>query len=57
MEIKFRNEADEVPGIEHLRLDFHEIIKEPLTGRILQSPRCTPLRVFHGPAELIPTFP
>ena len=57
MEIKFRNEADEVPGIKHLRLDFHELIKEPLTCRILQSPRCTPLCVFHLAGRADPHFP
>lgn len=42
MEIKFRDEADKVPRIKHLRPDFHKIIKEPLTCRILQSHRLTP---------------
>lgn len=46
MEIKFRDEVDKVPRIKHLGPDFHKVIKEPLTCRILQSQRLTPQPVF-----------
>lgn len=41
MEMKSRNEADEVPGIKQLRLDFHQTSNEPLTCWISQGHRLT----------------
>ena len=45
-EMKSRDEADEVLGIEHLRFSFHQIIKELLTCQIPRGHRLRPPGTF-----------
>ena len=54
-EMKSRDEADEVLGIEHLRFSFHQIIKELLTCQIPRGHRLRPPGTFPPGLQSIPT--